>query len=75
MGKELEIPKDEIKFEHIRDLVDNILMRVSIGRTWLEQAWVGSELDYQAYQQDMRALECKLEDLQNMVSEDKEYFK
>lgn len=75
MGKKVEKPKEEIKFENIRDLVDNILMRVCIGRTWIEQAWVGSELDFQAYQEDMRALEGKLEDLQNMINEDEEYFK
>jgi hypothetical protein len=75
MGKEAEKPCQEVKYEHIRDLVDNILMRVSVGRTWIEQAWIGTDLDYQAYQEDMKALEGKLEDLQNMIDEDYESFK
>lgn len=76
MGKQLDVDEErEIKFDNIRDLVDNILMRFTIARTWMERAWIGSDLDFQAYEDDMKAIEGRLEDLQNMLSEDYDYFK
>ena len=70
-----EEEEEEIKFENIRDLVDNIVMRFAVARTWVERAWIGSDLDYQAYEEDMKAIEGRLEDLQNVLSEDNDYFK
>lgn len=73
MGKELRHNK-YLKFLKVKDMVDNLVMRMAVMRSLLKESWFGSEMDFQAYDEDMEIIELRLEDLQRMIDEDIENY-
>lgn len=55
-------------------MVDNLVMRMAVMRSLLKESWFGSEMDFQAYDEDMEIIELRLEDLQRMIDEDIENY-